>query len=191
MNPLITQLQQKIQSFIDSHRALAEQVVMLPLAAHLFQGKYEPLRFYFDQLEQSLEKLLQAEQQNSANALAFYSERLSAQFAALADVVNRMQWQQKGQEKRVKEPAAQYASPAANSVHTLPWRERLAKYYEYLREFNQLVEQQEDRLRLAAESERIAQQQRLQKLIERRAKCLDAIETLEAYSEFKQKQEDK
>ena len=73
----------------------------------------------------------------------------------------------------------------------MPPRERLAKYYEYLASFNEKIQHEQDSLSEAQRAElpfnRLKLEQ-LEQLEQRRARCLEAIEMLEEYLIFLEKQ---
>ena len=73
-------------------------------------------------------------------------------------------------------------------VHSLPPRERLAKYYEYLASFNEKIQHEQDSLSEAQREELPFNRLKLEQLEQRRARCLEAIEMLEEYLIFLEKQ---
>ena len=66
-------------------------------------------------------------------------------------------------------------------VHSLPPRERLAKYYEYLASFNEKIQHEQDGLNEAQREGVSVSRLKLEQLEQRRARCLEAIEMLEEY----------
>jgi len=73
-------------------------------------------------------------------------------------------------------------------VHSLPPRERLAKYYEYLASFNEKIQHEQDSLSEAQRERLPFNRLKLEQLEQRRARCLEAIEMLEEYLIFLEKQ---
>ncbi|KYK77431.1 primosomal replication protein PriC, partial [Aggregatibacter actinomycetemcomitans] len=66
--------------------------------------------------------------------------------------------------------------------------ERLAKYYDYLASFNEKIQVEQDALEKAQREGRLVNKQMLEQLEQRRARCLEAINVLEEYLVFVEKQ---
>ena len=119
--------------------------------------------------------------------MQFYTQKLSAQCTALSDALTRQQ--QNAQLFPIK--AKEESKPADkrhHPVHTLPPRERLAKYYEYLASLNEKIQCEQDDLSRAQKEGLPLNRQKLEQLEQRRARCLEAIEMLEEYLVFLEKQ---
>ena len=186
--PLIAQLQQKVRLFLQKFSARRDEVIYAPLARNLFAAQQEKLSVYLAEVEQTLAQLEQIDTQDQA-ALTFYSQKILAQCTALNEVLSRPQWKPNAP---VQTSTYSPATTRTNPVHQLPARERLEKYYGYLQQFNQLIEQQQDLQRTSQEpSEQARCADKIARLQQRRAKCLESIETLEEYLAFKQQQEEK
>ena len=87
------------------------------------------------------------------------------------------------EDKEEKNPQNKLKHPG----HSLPPRERLAKYYEYLASFNEKIQHEQDGLNKAQREGVSFSRLKLEQLEQRRARCLEAIEMLEEYLIFLEK----
>ena len=190
MNNISTQrLKQSLQDFFARYATQKEEIVYAKFSPNLFTENWQKTAFYFEQIEHSLIQLEQIEQVESDNieAWQFYTQKLSAQCTALSDALMRQQ--QNAQffpikDKEENKPQNKRQHP----VHSLPPRERLAKYYEYLASFNEKIQHEQDGLNEAQREGVSVSRLKLEQLEQRRARCLEAIEMLEEYLIFLEKQ---
>ena len=187
MNNISTQrLKQSLQHFFARYASQKEEIVYAKFSPNLFTENWQKTAFYFEQIELTLVQLEQIESDN-IEAWQFYTQKLSAQCAALSDALTRQQ--QNAQlfpvkDKEENKPQNKRQHP----VHSLPPRERLAKYYEYLASFNEKIQHEQDSLNEAQRERLPFNRLKLEQLEQRRARCLEAIEMLEEYLIFLEKQ---
>ena len=82
------------------------------------------------------------------------------------------------------------SSKSQHSIHHLPPRERLEKYYEALQQLTEKYEEAKAQANTAqTDIQRDMHKQTASIYLTRRQKCLEAIETLEEYLAFKEAQE--
>ncbi|AEW76094.1 primosomal replication protein PriC [Aggregatibacter actinomycetemcomitans] len=182
----IQRLKQSLQHFFARYDAQKEGTVYAKFSANLFTENRQKVAFYFQQIEQTFARLEQADPSN-LEALQFYTQKLSAQCTALSDALTRQQQNDQPFPRKTKEepkPAGKRRHP----VHSLPPRERLAKYYDYLASFNEKIQVEQDTLEKAQREGRLVNKQMLEQLEQRRARCLEAIDVLEEYLVFVEKQ---
>lgn len=188
INSHIPLLRQKVRSFLATFSERQNEVIYAQFAPHLFIENGEKLAFYLAQVEQTLAQLELA-LVNDQLAVEFYAQKILAQCTALNEALSRETW--KASNSLPKQ--AQFKSvplKKSHPVHDLPPRERLTKYYEFLTQFNQMIEQAQDAKRVAVDdNERAIYGKKIERLQVRREKCLQSIETLEAYLVFKQQKE--
>ncbi len=187
MNNISTQrLKQSLQHFFSCYASQKEEIVYAKFSPNLFTENWQKTAFYFEQIELTLVQLEQVESDN-IEAWQFYTQKLSAQCTALSDALTRQQ--QNAQlfpvkDKEENKPQNKRQHP----VHSLPPRERLAKYYEYLASFNEKIQHEQDSLSEAQREGLPFNRLKLEQLEQRRAHCLEAIEMLEEYLIFLEKQ---
>lgn len=182
-NISIQRLKQSLQDFFACYATQKEEIVYAKFSPNLFTENWQKTAFYFAQIEHSLIQLEQIESDN-IEAWQFYTQKLSAQCTALSDALTRQQ--QNAQLFPVKEEN-KLQNKRQHPVHTLPPRERLAKYYEYLASFNEKIQHEKDELNKAQREDVSFSRLKLEQLEQRRARCLEAIEMLEEYLIFLEK----
>ncbi|MBN6065802.1 primosomal replication protein [Aggregatibacter actinomycetemcomitans] len=182
----IRHLKQSLQHFFTRYDAQKEETVYAKFSANLFTENRQKTAFYFQQIEQTFARLEQVETGN-LEALQFYTQKLSAQCTALSDALTRQQQNNQPVPRKTKE-ASKPADKRHHPVHRLPPRERLAKYYDYLASFNEKIQLEQDALEKAQREGRLVNKQTLEQLEQRRARCLEAIDVLEDYLVFMEKQ---
>ena len=187
MNNISTQrLKQSLQHFFAHYASQKEEIVYAKFSPNLFTENWQKTAFYFEQIEHSLMQLEQIESDN-IEAWQFYTQKLSAQCTALSDALTRQQ--QNTQLFPVKDKEEyKLQNKRHHPVHSLPPRERLAKYYEYLASFNEKIQHEQDSLSEAQREGLPFNRLKLEQLEQRRARCLEAIEMLEEYLIFLEKQ---
>ncbi|SSY93651.1 Primosomal replication protein N'' [Aggregatibacter aphrophilus] len=124
-----------LQHFFERYDAQKEETVYTKFSENLFTENWRKTAFYFEQIEQTFSQIEQIKSEN-LEALQFYTQKLSAQCTALSDALTRQQQNVQLFPIKAKEES-KLADKRYHPVHTLPPRERLAKYYEYLASFNE------------------------------------------------------
>ena len=110
------------------------------------------------------------------------AEHLLGQCTALTEAMNRKH--KEPIQPKITEPQVA-SSKSQHSIHRLPPRERLDKYYEALQKLTEKYEE----AKAQANIQRDMHKQTAEIYLTRRQKCLEAIETLEEYLAFKEAQE--
>ena len=185
-NISIQRLKQSLQNFFERYDTQKEETVYAKFSENLFTENWRKTAFYFEQIEQTFSQIEQIKGEN-LEALQFYTQKLSAQCTALSDALTRQQQNAQLFPIKAKEES-KLADKRHHPVHTLPPRERLAKYYEYLASFNEKIQCEQDDLSKAQREGLPLNRQKLEQLEQRRARCLEAIEMLEEYLVFLEKQ---
>ena len=186
MNNISTQrLKQSLQHFFSCYASQKEEIVYAKFSPNLFTENWQKTAFYFEQIELTLVQLKQVESDN-IEAWQFYTQKLSAQCTALSDALTRQH--QNAQFFPVKDKEENKPQNKRQHPHSLPPRERLAKYYEYLASFNEKIQHEQDSLSEAQREGLPFNRLKLEQLEQRRARCLEAIEMLEEYLIFLEKQ---
>ena len=90
-------------------------------------------RFYLKEIQQSLTKLCKIPHQNEEQ-IVFMAEHLLGQCTALTEAMNRKH--KKPIQPKIAEPQVA-SSKSQHSIHRLPPRERLEKYYEALQQLTE------------------------------------------------------
>ena len=115
------------------------------------------------------------------------AEHLLGQCTALTEAMNR-KYRKPIQQKKTEQPIT--SSKSQHSIHRLPPRERLEKYYEALQQLTEKYEEAKAQANTAqTDIQRDMHKQTAAIYLTRRQKCLEAIETLEEYLAFKEAQE--
>lgn len=172
---LINLLQQKITQLSTDENRRKIKLSLPNFSYAVFSENFQSFIFY----EQEMHKTLQQIEQAKETDLLLYNllvEKLLSQYAMLSDYLS----------PHLKPTAVKQTRQQLKSIHQLPPRERLEKYYEALRLLNEKITALEDQ-NLKSHSSLLTQQLVYQQ--QRRTKCLQAIETLEEYLAFKQEQE--
>ena len=183
---LLSTLEQKIQQLTQAYQTDSDKKINAKFNRTLFTEDFETVGFYLKEIQQSLTKLCKIPHQNEEQ-IVFMAEHLLGQCTALTEAMNRKY--KKSIQPKITAP--QVASrKSQHSIHRLPPRERLEKYYEALQ---QLTEKYEE-AKAQADTAQTDIQQDMHKqtaaiYLTRRQKCLEAIETLEEYLAFKETQE--
>lgn len=170
---------EKIETHFQSLQQYQQQPIRSKLDPQLFSPENETVADCLAQLQQTLSALKQA---TDRTQLEFYSEKLVAQYHALLDIL---------QPSISSQPhfAANFTPKAPtkknkHQVHDLPPQVRLEKYYQFLRQLNDLIAQQNDAMLQAESSQQAAWLQRIQQTEQRKQRCQDAIDNLEEYLLF-------
>ncbi|AOF52530.1 primosomal replication protein N [Rodentibacter caecimuris] len=181
---LIEKLEQKVQQLYQIHSAQLEEKIFTKFDRTLFSENGQTLSFYFAEINQTLIRI-KSLNSNDANHYRFMTEHLFKQCNALSETLNRNNTVFTRQ-KRQPNPAVKKAQ---HSIHKLPPRERLEKYYEALEQLNNLYQQYRDSAQTKNDP---IEQKRMEELANsykcRRQKCQEAIDLLEEYLSFKDEQ---
>ena len=188
---LLNTLEQKVQQLTQAYQADSDKKINAKFNRTLFTEDFETVGFYLKEIQQSLTKLCSLPHQNEEQ-IVFMVEHLLGQCTALTEAINRKH-RNRIQPKKTEQPVT--SSKSQHSIHRLPPRERLEKYYEALQ---QLTEKYEEAKAQANKAQANTAQTDIQRdmhkqtaaiYLTRRQKCLEAIETLEEYLAFKEAQE--
>ena len=116
------------------------------------------------------------------------AEHLLGQCTALTEAMNRKH--KKPIQPKIAEPQVA-SSKSQHSIHRLPPRERLEKYYEALQQLTEKYEEAKAQANTAQTDIQRDMHKQTAAIYFKRAvkKCLEAIETLEEYLAFKEAQE--
>lgn len=180
---LIEKLEQKVQQLYQTHASQLEEKIFTKFDRTLFSENGQTVSFYFAEINQTLIKIKSLDS-HDVKHYSFITEHLFRQCNALSETLNRKNaffTQQKQQT-----PAAKKSQ---HSIHKLPPRERLDKYYDALEQLNNLYQQHRD---FALMQNDPIEKKRMTELANgykyRRQKCQEAIDLLEEYLTFKEEQ---
>ncbi|OOF82525.1 primosomal replication protein N [Rodentibacter ratti] len=181
---LIEKLEQKVQQLYQIHSAQLEEKIFTKFDRTLFSENGQTLSFYFAEINQTLIRMKSLDS-NDVNHYNFIAEHLFKQCNALSETLNRKNTTFT-QQKRQQNPTIKKTQ---HSIHKLPPRERLEKYYEALEQLNNLYQQHRD---FALTQNDPIEKKRMVELANsykhRRQKCQEAIDLLEEYLTFKEEQ---
>ena len=179
---LLNTLEQKVQQLTQAYQADSDKKINAKFNRTLFTEDFETVGFYLKEIQQSLTKLCSLPHQNEEQ-IVFMVEHLLGQCTALTEAMN-----QPIQQKKTEQPVT--SSKSQHSIHRLPPRERLEKYYEALQQLTEKYEEAKAQANTAqTDIQRDMHKQTAAIYLTRRQKCLEAIETLEEYLAFKKAQE--
>lgn len=177
------QLRQKVQRLFSPYQNQRDQQILAKFDRTLFREDFAQLKDYLGEIEQTLTQLANLSD-NARQQTDFYSQKLLAQCQALIDALQRQETDvtpkvatQNAQKKRASE-----RQQVQNALYQLPPRERLAKYYEFLLQLNEIIENNQQafyQARSEQEKQRLANH--LQITRQRRDRCQEAIDLLEEY----------
>lgn len=193
---LISRLEQQLATLYQQQAYRKDKKIYARFPPTLFTENFETFEFYWKELNKTLEQIKSIPLEKEEE-LTFFCNKLISQYAVLQESLsykgkknNATFSQQKGPQKAQEAPAPYSAKEQEKRrVNTLPPRERLAKYYEYLNLFNIKVAELKDLIKTSQqELEKTRYQQRLLQTRQRRAKCLDAIEILEEFLSYQESQ---
>lgn len=177
------QLRQKVQRLFSPYQNQRDQQILAKFDRTLFREDFAQLKDYLGEIEQTLTQLANLSD-NARQQTDFYSQKLLAQCQALIDALQRQETDvtpkvamQNAQKNRASE-----RQQVQNALYQLPPRERLAKYYEFLLQLNEIIENNQQafyQARSEQEKQRLANN--LQITRQRRDRCQEAIDLLEEY----------
>lgn len=180
---LIQTLEQKVQQLYQAYLPQQDEKIVAKFDRTLFNENGQPVRFYLHAIQQTLNQI-KALKSDEPQHYRFITERLLAQCTALSEALNRKN--KSAIRKTVEKPIPRQQ----HSIHKLPPRERLEKYYEALEQLNALYQEHKDLARTAnTNDEQLRYTALATRYKERRQKCQDAIDLLEEYLAFKEEQE--
>lgn len=177
------QLRQKVQRLFSPYQNQRDQQILAKFDRTLFREDFAQLKDYLGEVEQTLTQLANLSD-NARQQTDFYSQKLLAQCQALIDALQRQETDvtPKVDTQNAQKNRASERQQVQNALYQLPPRERLAKYYEFLLQLNEIIENNQQafyQARSEQEKQRLANH--LQITRQRRDRCQEAIDLLEEY----------
>ena len=183
---LIQILEQKVQRLCEAHLSKREEKIFAKFDRTLFSENGQNVSFYLKEINQTLDRI-KTLASNDLNHYNFLTERLLAQCSVLSEALTR-----KNTHLTVSQKTKQTIQKSQHSIHKLPPRERLEKYYEALERLNKLYQQHKDLAQAEKNNdERIRYAQLADGYKKRQQKCQEAIDLLEEYLVFKEELENR
>ena len=184
---LIQILDQKVQRLYQAHLSKREEKIFAKFDRTLFSENGQNVSFYLKEINQTLDRIKTLES-NDLNHYNFLAERLLAQCSVLSEALARKNTHLTVSQTTTKQPILK----SQHSIHKLPPRERLEKYYEALERLNKLYQQHKDLAQAEKNNdEKIRYTQLAESYKKRQQKCQDAIDLLEEYLVFKEELENR
>ena len=184
---LIQILDQKVQQLYQAHLSKREEKIFAKFDRTLFSENGQNVSFYLKEINQTLDRI-KALESNDLNHYNFLAERLLAQCSVLSEALARKNTHLTESPTTTKQPIQK----SQHSIHKLPPRERLEKYYEALERLNKLYQQHKDLAQAEKNNdEKIRYAQLAEGYKKRQQKCQDAIDLLEEYLVFKEELENR
>ena len=184
---LIQILDQKVQQLYQAHLSKREEKIFAKFDRTLFSEHGQNVSFYLKEINQTLDRI-KALESNDLNHYNFLAERLLAQCSVLSEALTRKNTHLTAPQTTTK----QTIQKSQHSIHKLPPRERLGKYYEALERLNKLYQQHKDLAQAEKNNdEKIRYAQLAEGYKKRQQKCQDAIDLLEEYLVFKEEMENR
>ncbi|WP_118816050.1 primosomal replication protein PriC [Haemophilus haemolyticus] len=184
---LIQILDQKVQQLYQAHLSKREEKIFAKFDRTLFSENGQNVSFYLKEINQTLDRIKTLES-NDLNHYNFLAERLLAQCSVLSEALTRKNTHLTVPQTTTK----QTIQKSQHSIHKLPPRERLEKYYEALERLNKLYQQHKDLAQAEKNNdEKIRYTQLAESYKKRQQKCQDAIVLLEEYLVFKEELENR
>lgn len=177
------QLRQKVQRLFSPYQNQRDQQILAKFDRTLFREDFAQLKDYLGEIEQTLTQLANLSD-NARQQTDFYSQKLLAQCQALIEALQRQETDvtPKVDTQNAQKNRASERQQVQNALYQLPPRERLAKYYEFLLQLNEIIENNQQafyQARSEQEKQRLANN--LQITRQRRDRCQEAIDLLEEY----------
>jgi len=183
---LIQILDQKVQQLYQAHLSKREEKIFAKFDRTLFSENGQNISFYLKEINQTLDRI-KTLKSNDLNHYNFLAERLLAQYSVLSEALAR-----KNTHLTAPQTTKQTIHKSQHSIHKLPPRERLEKYYEALERLNKLCQQHKDLAQAEKNNdEKIRYAQLAEGYKKRQQKCQDAIDLLEEYLVFKEELENR
>lgn len=184
---LIQRLDQKVQQLYQAHLSKREEKIFAKFDRTLFSENGQNVSFYLKEINQTLDRIKTLES-NDSNHYNFLAERLLAQCSVLSEALVRKNTHLTESQTTTK----QTIQKSQHSIHKLPPRERLEKYYEAREQLNNLYRQHKDLAQAEKNNdEKIRYAQLAEVYKKRQKKCQDAIDLLEEYLVFKEEVENR
>lgn len=184
---LIQILDQKVQQLYQAHLSKREEKIFAKFDRTLFSENGQNVSFYLKEINQTLDRIKTLES-NELNHYNFLAERLLAQCSVLSEALARKNTHLIESQTATK----QTIQKSQHSIHKLPPRERLEKYYEALERLNKLYQKYKDLAQAEKNNdEKIRYAQLAEGYKKRQQKCQDAIDLLEEYLVFKEELENR
>lgn len=184
---LIQRLDQKVQQLYQAHLSKREEKIFAKFDRTLFSENGQNVSFYLKEINQTLDRIKTLES-NDSNHYNFLAERLLAQCSVLSEALVRKNTHLTESQTTTK----QTIQKSQHSIHKLPPRERLEKYYEAREQLNNLYRQHKDLAQAEKNNdEKIRYAQLAEVYKKRQQKCQDAIDLLEEYLVFKEELENR
>lgn len=179
---LIQILEQKVQQLYQAHLSKREEKIFAKFDRTLFSENGQNVSFYLKEINQTLDRI-KTLASNDLNHYNFLTERLLSQCSVLSEALTRKNTHLTAPQTTTK----QTIQKSQHSIHQLPPRERLEKYYEALERLNKLYQQYKDLAQAEKNNdEKIRYAQLAKGYKKRQQKCQDAIDLLEEYLVFKE-----
>lgn len=179
---LIQILDQKVQQLYQAHLSKREEKIFAKFDRTLFSENGQDVSFYLKEINQTLDRIKTLES-NDLNHYNFLTERLLAQCSVLSEALARKNTHLTISNQTMKQPIQK----SQHSIHKLPPRERLEKYYEALERLNKIYQQHKDLAQAEKNNdEKIRYAQLAEGYKKRQQKCQEAIDLLEEYLVFKE-----
>ena len=184
---LIQILDRKVQQLYQAHLSKQEEKIFAKFDRTLFSENGQNVSFYLKEINQTLDRIKVLES-NDLNHYNFLADRLLAQCSVLSEALTRKNTHLTATQTTTK----QTIQKSQHSIHKLPPRERLEKYYEALERLNKLCQQHKDLAQAEKNNdEKIRYTQLAESYKKRQQKCQDAIDLLEEYLVFKEELENR
>ena len=184
---LIQILDQKVQRLYQAHLSKREEKIFAKFDRTLFSENGQNVSFYLKEINQTLDRI-KALESNDLNHYNFLAERLLAQCSVLSEALARKNTHLTVSQTTTK----QTIQKSQHSIHKLPPRERLEKYYEALERLNKLYQKYKDLAQAEKNNdEKIRYAQLAEGYKKRQQKCQEAIDLLEEYLVFKEEMENR
>ncbi|CAH0448900.1 TPA: primosomal replication protein PriC [Haemophilus influenzae] len=184
---LIQRLDQKVQQLYQAHLSKREEKIFAKFDRTLFSENGQNVSFYLKEINQTLDRIKTLES-NDSNHYNFLAEHLLAQCSVLSEALVRKNTHLTESQTTTK----QTIQKSQHSIHKLPPRERLEKYYEAREQLNNLYRQHKDLAQAEKNNdEKIRYAQLAEVYKKRQQKCQDAIDLLEEYLVFKEEVENR
>ncbi|MCK8831776.1 primosomal replication protein [Haemophilus influenzae] len=185
---LIQRLDQKVQQLYQAHLSKREEKIFAKFDRTLFSENGQTVAFYLKEINQTLDKIKSLQSENPDHYI-FITKRLLAQCTALSEALTH---KNKPFIINTNSIPPQSQKKSQHSIHKLPPRERLEKYYEAREQLNNLYRQHKDLAQAEKNNdEKIRYAQLAEVYKKRQQKCQDAIDLLEEYLVFKEEVENR
>ena len=132
-------LRSKVQQLYQAHLSKREEKIFAKFDRTLFSENGQNVSFYLKEINQTLDRIKTLES-NDSNHYNFLAERLLAQCSVLSEALVRKNTHLTESQTTTK----QTIQKSQHSIHKLPPRERLEKYYEAREQLNNLYRQHKD-----------------------------------------------